>query len=763
MAATEGYEEFLASKRVSVERTGFDVDASDIHPMLFPFQRDVVRWALRLGKAALFEERGLGKTIQQVEWARHVAAYTSGKVLIVAPLAVSRQTVREAAKIGVAAAYVRSQEQADAALERIVITNYEMLEKFDASHFAGVVIDESGILKGFTSTTKRLLISMFRDTHYKLACTATPAPNDHLELGNHAEFLDVMPSNEMISRWFINNTMKAGNYRLKAHAEKDFWRWVASWAVCISVPSDLGYSDEGFILPPLRLTTEVVEVDHTRAYESGEMFLLGAPSATAMWRDKAATAEARCERAHDIIGDSADTWLVWCDTDKEQDILEGLFGERAFSIRGSDPATRKLDDLDRWLLAQRPILITKADIFGWGANFQHCHKQVFVGLTYSFEKFYQAVGRTHRFGQKHLVDAYLVYAESEGDILATLERKKEAHREMQKAMNDAMGEVGLNTDARRLLLMDVERRTLSGKGWTLYQDDAVRGVGELADDSVDYWVFSPPFSNLYIYSDSIADMGNSADHSEFFAHFGHLIKELYRATVPGRLCSVHCKDLPLYMNRDGAAGLYDFPGELVRAFESHGWVFHSRVTIWKDPVIEMHRTQNHGLLYKNFRERGEVSRQGMADYVLTFRKWLPERDTTREKPVLHERSEWPLEIWQRYASPVWSDIQQTNVLNYELGRDGKDEKHICPLQLDVIERCIQLWSNPGDLVGSPFAGIGSEGFQALMLKRRFVGWELKASYVDVAARNLADAERRANLPTLWSLLGESDNAGLEIV
>lgn len=283
----------------------------------------------------------------------------------------------------------------------------------------------------------------------------------------------------------------------------------------------------------------------------------------------------------------------------------------------------------------------------------------------------------------------------------------------------------------------------SGADWELYHGDCVRVVSTLPDESIGLSVFSPPFSNLYIYSDYVEDMGNCANHDEFFAQFGYLIEQLYRVTLPGRLCAVHCKDLPLYKGRDGAAGLFDFPARTTAAFEAHGWTFHSRVTIWKDPVIEMQRTKNHGLLYKQLRKDSCASRMGMADYVLAFRKWGA-ADQEFPSPVEHTKEDFDLDQWQRWASPVWMDIRQTNVLQYRDAKDDEDERHICPLQLDVIERCITLWSNRGDVVLSPFAGIGSEGYMAVKMGRRFIGVELKDSYVEVARRNLdaADLEMR---------------------
>lgn len=305
-----------------------------------------------------------------------------------------------------------------------------------------------------------------------------------------------------------------------------------------------------------------------------------------------------------------------------------------------------------------------------------------------------------------------------------------------------------------------------GDDWTLYLGDCIEVMKGILDNSIHFSIYSPPFAMLYIYSDSIADMGNCADYSEFRQHHDYLSKELYRVLMPGRIVAIHCKDLPLYMNRDGAAGLYDFPSLLRESMESAGFVYHSRVTIWKDPVIEMQRTKNHGLLHKNFQQRGEVVRQGMADYMLMFRKWVPGQDMPdkqvphnliappvgeEEKTAFHvyrgtnppesydSDRDYSIQVWQRYASPVWFDISQTNVLNGRIARDDKDEKHICPLQLDVIERCIDLWSNPGEIVFSPFAGIGSEGYSALKMNRKFVGVELKESYWRMAQKHLEEA------------------------
>lgn len=273
---------------------------------------------------------------------------------------------------------------------------------------------------------------------------------------------------------------------------------------------------------------------------------------------------------------------------------------------------------------------------------------------------------------------------------------------------------------------------------SLYHGDCVQLIKQIPNDSVHFPIFSPPFANLYIYSDDLADMGNCKNHEEFFKQFDYLIPELLRVTVPGRLCAVHCKNLVKYKGRDGRSGIYDFRGDIIRHFEKYGWQYHSEVCIWTDPVLEMQKTKAQGLLYKQLRKDSSYSRQGMADYLVVFRKWTD--DYNDAEPVEHTTEDFPLELWQKYASPVWSDIQRTNVLNGRKARADKDEKHICPLQLDVIERAIELWTNKGDIVFTPFLGVGSEAYQALSMGRKAVGIELKQEYFDMAVENCKAAK-----------------------
>ena len=752
------YQNFIKSKLLATQPAGFE--PGPVHSSLFPYQADAVRWAVRLGRAALFLDTGLGKTRCQVEFARQVADHTGGDVLILAPLAVAGQTVREAAQMGVEVRYCR-----DGADVRpgITIANYEMLAHFDPARFVGIVLDESSILKSFTGSTKRALLAAFKDTPYRLACTATPAPNDYLELGNHAEFLGVMRSNEMISRFFINDTMAAGSYRLKGHARDAFWQWVASWAVSMTKPSDMGYDDDGFALPPLDIDLRVVSTADLPARE-GELFRDATLSATTLHQEMRLTAPRRAQAVAELVAsEPGEAWLIWCNTNYEADELLALIPD-ATEVRGNEKPEQKERKLNDFTEGHARILISKPSLCGFGMNWQHCARMAFMGLSYSYEQFYQAARRCWRFGQTRSVTAHVVIADSEGSVLETIQRKEQEHRQMQREMAAAISAAHKDKDYE---ILDSHLEIAEGEGWKIYLGDCVQVAGSLDEGSIDFSVYSPPFSNLYIYSDSIHDMGNTRDHEEFFDQYKYLIRELYRITRDGRLTAIHCKDLPLYKNRDGAAGLWDFPGRIIREYEAAGWTFHSRVTIWKDPVIEMQRTKNHGLLYKQLCKDSAASRQGMADYIIVMRKWGDEskwepvtrggerffdyigstqsgpgkRDIGKARTEKERERLYSIAVWQRYASPVWFDIQQTNVLNIQQARESQDEKHIAPLQLDVIERCVELWSNPGDLVFSPFTGIGSEGFVSVQMGRRFVGAELKRSYWEVACRNLQDAKK----------------------
>jgi hypothetical protein len=446
------YEAFLASKLALPVPTGFERDV-ELGAYLFPFQAHIVRWALRKGRAAIFAGTGLGKSRMQLEWARHVSC-EAGPVLVFAPLAVAQQTVREATRLGIEATYARDQSEATAP---IVITNYERLDRFDVERFGGVVLDESSILKSFTGRTKRELVRRCSSVPFRLACTATPAPNDHLELGNHAEFLGVLTSHEMIARWFINDTSTFGTYRLKGHAVVPFWDWVASWAVCCELPSDLGFNDAGYVLPELSIVPHTIDVDLLE--DRGEnLFRIPEMSATSIHREKRATVAERAAKVASLVhAEPGEAWLIWCDTDYEADALTVAI-PGAVEVRGSHPAERKeaaaLDFVD----GKIRVLVSKSSIFGWGLNFQHCARTAFIGATFSFESFHQAVRRFWRFGQSRPVHAHVVMSTTEAPVWAILNQKRDGHDEMRVQMSAAMRRARARESAVRMYAPAVPMR-----------------------------------------------------------------------------------------------------------------------------------------------------------------------------------------------------------------------------------------------------------------------------------------------------------------
>ena len=727
--ASASYEDFIASKLSLHVPVGFAPDDLSCYD-LFDFQSAIVDWAVRRGRAAIFADTGLGKTRMQLAWADQVARQTGKPVIILAPLCVAQQTVREAESIGIAdCRYARTKALVIGA--RIVVVNYEMLEKFAGVDWGGVVLDESSILKSFEGKTRTAIIDAFAATPYRLSCTATPSPNDYMELGNQAEFMGVMSRVEMLAQFFTHDGGDTSKWRLKGHGKSRFWEWLATWAVCIRSPTDLGFDGSRYLLPPLTFRQHTVSTEYV---PEGQLFVGIAQTLNERRAAKRASLTERVQQAAELVNADGEYWIVWCHLNDESAALARAIPD-AIEVTGSLPQAEKESRIMAFVRGEKRVIVSKPSIMGWGLNLQHCARMCFVGLDDSYESYYQAIRRCYRFGQTRAVDVHLVASEGEGAIQKNLERKAQQAQAMSAAMIDHMRDfsqrevLGVHRE-----VADYARDTATGDGWTLHLSDCVEAVGEMPDDSIGYTVFSPPFASLYTYSNSPRDMGNCRDHADFYQHFQFLIGDLLRVTIPGRLVSFHCTNIPMMKVKDGAIGIHDFRGELIRMFVAAGWIFHSEVVIWKDPVIAMQRTKALGLLYKQLKKDSCMSRQGIPDYLVTMRKPGDNPDRVTKTP-----ESFPVSLWQHYASPVWMDINPSKTLQYRSARESDDERHICPLQLDVIERAIELWSNPGDLVLSPFAGIGSEGYVALQMGRRFVGAELKRSYWEVACRNLRAA------------------------
>jgi hypothetical protein len=724
VCSTGNYLEFLKTKQKTHTLSGFDVDEKQLNNKMFDFQKFIVKRALKAGKYAIFADCGLGKTLMQLEWANQVCKETKGKVLILAPLAVVGQTIQEGLKFGIDMANINVQ-------------NYEQLDNIDCSIYSGVVLDESSILKNFEGATKKQIIDNFISTPYKLACTATPSPNDPMELGNHSEFLDVMSRNEMLAMYFVHDGGETAKWRLKGHAVKMFYQFVGSWAIMLNKPMDIGFEMIGYDLPKLNLLENQIK---TPKRDNGSLFNDAVISATNFNQELRLTKIERLDEVVKIVNENPDeNFIIWIKQNEEGELLKKLLPD-AVEVKGSDSNEWKKDKLLGFANNEFRILITKTKIASFGMNYQNCRNQIFASLDFSFEGLYQAIRRSYRFGQKNEVNIYLITTDTMANVKQAIDTKQKQFEIMQDEMAKA---VNLNLAGQIMQVGQFDTTEENNEWYSILRGDCVQLIQNVKDESIGLSVFSPPFAELYTYSNHLEDMGNSKDYNEFLTQFGFLIRELYRVMMQGRNVAVHCMDLPIQKGKEGFIGLRDFSGMILRAFEDAGFVYASRITIWKDPVIEMQRTKALGLLHKQVKKDSTMSRVGIPDYVMIFRK-----DGERNNPVTN--TDLSVDLWQKYASPVWMDINYSNTLQgFRNGREENDEKHICPLQLDTIERLIHLYSNKGDTVLTPFMGIGSEVYQAVKMGRKGIGFELKESYFDLAKANLKAVVSKKNQVSLF--------------
>lgn len=433
------YHEFIKTKQIRAQSVGFEADESLIPDMLFPWQKEIVKRTCQIGRAAIFAGCGLGKTSMQLSWAKQVAAHTKGNVLILAPLAVGAQTVAEGEKFGIDARYIRSMGEVDETCS-IYIMNYEMLEHVDVRLFSGIVLDESSILKSLTGKTRTQLIKTFRNTPYRLCCTATPAPNDHTELGNHSDFLGIKSTEKMLATWFINDGMESNAWRLKRHAQKDFWQWVASWAIALNKPSDLGpqYNDDDFKLPELKTIKHNLQSEKA-FFQDGMLIPIKNMNATSIKREMRETIAQRVECAAQLVKERPDeSWLIWCEMNKESEDVTRAIPD-AVEITGSMPSAEKAQKMLDFASGKIKVLVTKPKIAGFGMNWQICHNVVFVGVSFSFESYYQAIRRCWRFGQEHEVHCHVILCDNESKIFDTVEEKEKKYRAMTLGMSDTRG------------------------------------------------------------------------------------------------------------------------------------------------------------------------------------------------------------------------------------------------------------------------------------------------------------------------------------
>lgn len=733
----KAYLEFLEKKRITHQHTGFDAKVKSSE--LFKFQNFVVNTALKAGKYGVFSGTGTGKTRMQVTWSNEVAKFTGKPVLILAPLAVSGQTIDEGNKIGIAV-----NRLSETPTTGIYIINYDQLDNIEQwiELFGGIALDEASILKNHEGAYRNKIIELFLYTQFKSVWTATPSPNDPMEIGNYSEFLDVMPRNEMLAMYFVHDAGETQKWRLKGHSEKIFWNWVSTWAIMFQHPKDIGFEQDGYDLPKLNLIEKQII---TQKRENGLLFNDVAVSATNFNSELRETKHERLNRVVEIVkGCNDESIIIWIKQNEEGEILRKLLPE-SIEVKGSDTNEWKEDKLLGFGRGEFKILITKAKIAGYGLNFQVCRNQIFASPDFSFETVFQSIRRSWRFGQKHEVNAWIITTDTMTNVIQTMHRKNKQFEEMQSQMTKAV-----NRNILKKEIMQRKFEEVKTDKFHFMYGNSVELIDKIADESIGFTMYSPPFPSLYVYSDELEDMGNSKTFADFFNEYEFLVKEIYRITKQGRNVAVHCMDIPIQKGKEGYIGLRSFSNMIIQAHEDCGFIFHSEIICWKNPVTEMQRTKALGLLHKQIKKDATMSRVGIPDKVLVFRK-----DGERNSPVIHQDTDpaqsnyLSVNMWQEYASPVWMDIDFGNTLNAREGREEKDERHIAPLSLDIIKRCYHLWTNEGDTIFTPYGGIGSEVYQAILMNRYAKGIELKKSYFDTAISNCRSAEQQILQTTLF--------------
>ncbi len=740
---------------------------------LFDYQQWIVKQALARQRFAVFADCGLGKTPIQLEWARQVRARTNGRVLIVAPLQVVAQTIEEARRFyGDELALVDLSDSRERTLEwcasgdGVGITNYEKIDGLELPlNVAGVVLDESSVLKSSMGVRRTSLIAAFRGIGYKLCCSATPAPNDRVEYGEHAYFLDVVRSTrEFLARFFVN---RDGEWQLKHHGVEAFYRHLASWSVFMRDPAAFHFVDNRRALPPMRVEYPHVgstaeQMAAAREHEAGaQPSLFGATPGGITSRTK------MMQIAHGfVLGETMRRFptlkpdaiaelvnvthadepvIIWVTFDEEGEQLARMIPD-AQVIAGKTAKPKRNEIIEAFRRGESPrVLIAKPSMLGFGLNFQACRVQVFSTLTDSFERFYQATRRSYRYGQEKEVLIYVPVTAFDQAMIQNVMSKERVWIDDATRQEAAYAAIlrPRDTSERRIMVSEPQSELdrATGENWTMIHADSIAHMPTMADESMDLAVFSPPFANLFTYSSDLADMGNVRQDGEYRLQWRWFAERLLPIMKPGRVVAVHCMDVIRFAGQHGYRHTYDYPSDLRAGMQDAGFLYRARIAIDKNPQIQATRTKDANLLFATLKRNALDSHPQASECVLVFT--VPGDPAV---PVI--ANEISNQEWIAWAHHVWYGIRETDVLNAALGKEHDDERHICPLQLSLIERCVRLWTNPGETVFSPFAGIGSEGWESLGWDRKFYGVELKKSYFDTACRFLTEREESmdARLP-----------------
>jgi len=738
----DNYLDFLESKKQANILSGFKVDV--LPDYLFDFQKFVCKRALKAGKYGVFSGTGTGKTYIELITGNEISKHTGKPVLLLSPLAVTGQTIKKGISLGID--IFKWDKNTVVSTTGIYATNFQQLENIDETLFGGIIIDEGSIIKNHEGAYRNILIDKFKQTPYKIICTASPSPNDPMELGNYSEFLDIMPRNEMLAMYFVHDAGETQKWRLKGHAKKIFWEWVSTWAIMFQHPRDIGFEQSGFDLPPLNLIERQIV---TPKRDNGSFFNDTAVSATSFNGELRLTQSQRLEMVKSIVDNEIpleESVIIWVKLDAEAAMLRKLL-PTAIEVTGSDSDEYKEEMLLGFAENKFRIIITKTSIAGMGLNWQNCRNQIFASPDFSFERLYQALRRSWRFLQDKTVNAWIVTTDTMQNVIQSLNSKEKQFEEMQSEMSKAMN---ANIDNAKPVIYKRKFQQYKHDKFMYQLGDCTQLIKDLPTESVGFSIWSPPFPTLYVYSNEIEDMGNCKDFNQFFTGFNFMVPDLYRVMKSGRNVAVHCMDVPIQKGKEGYIGLRDFSGMIVDSFLKAGFIYHSRVTLWKNPVTEMQRTKALGLLHKQIKKDATMCRVGIPDYLLIFRK-----DGDNSDPVVHQDTDpslpnyLPVKLWQEYASPVWMDIDFGDTLNGRNAKEEDDERHIAPLAIPIINRALHLWSNEGDTVLTTYGGIGSEGTEAIKLKRKAILFELKKSYFDEGVKNCLAAVTELNKNPLF--------------
>lgn len=835
------YTDFLRQKIKLASFTGFDVPLEQINPALKPHTRDIVRWACQGGNRAIFASFGLHKTATQLEIMRQVGIHRPGLRLLCMPLGVRQEFTREVTErfkgaCGIELRFIR--QDSEIGDERTVyMTNYESIRegKITPGLFRASSLDEASVLRSYGSKTYQEFLPAFAPVEFKFVATATPSPNRYKELIHYAGYLGVMDTGQALTRFFQRDSEKAGNLTLYPHKEEEFWLWVASWAVFIQRPSDLGHSDDGYVLSELDVRYHEIPSDYAAAghEKNGQGLLIPdlAMGLSAAAGEKRQSLQARVAKAQELVqADADDHFIVWHDLEDERHALQQAIPE-AVSVWGTQDLEEREQRIVDFSDGKYRVLSTKPIIAGSGCNFQrHCHREIFSGIGFKFNDFIQAIHRVQRFQQTHRVRIDIIHTEAEREVLKTLQQKWVQHEETQQKMTEIIRKYGLNQLAMQEKLartIGVERIEVKGDLFTVANNDCVEEAKLQPESSVDLIVTSIPFANHYEYSPSYNDFGHTQDNAHFWAQMDYLTPELLRILKPGRVYACHVKDRINFGNVTGAGipTVSPFHAEALFHGLKHGFDYMGMITIVTDVVRENNQTYRLG--YTEMCKDGTKMGVGSPEYVLLFHK--PQTDRSRgyaDHPVTKSKDAYSLARWQVDAHAFWrssgnrllsaeemasygpdklakmfTEYSLANVYDYEfhvrIGEELLDrqalpstfmslapgshhpdvwhdinrmrtlngdqtnravEKHVCPLQFDIVDRLIERYSSKGERVYDPFCGLGTVPYRAILKGRTGGGSELNPAYFMDQVHYLKAAEREVSMPTLFDFEEELEVA-----